>query len=123
MNFDQVNRQSVSKNVVILGMPSLPNENLDDIILKTFKQIGANITPDSIISVSRDTAMKEFVLDKKKGNCSQQQLINLCELMEMGRGLQFVSCKFFLKTYSKKSVNLRTYSKLNMPVRVAMERF
>ena len=44
MNFDRVNRQSVSKNVVILGMPSLPNENITDLALNTFKQIGANIT-------------------------------------------------------------------------------
>lgn len=89
VNFDKVNRQSVSNNVVILGMPSLPNEDVVNLALKTFKQIGANITPDSIVSVSRfftrannkgnkiinttipiriifkDTAMKEFVLDKK----------------------------------------------------------
>lgn len=89
MNFDKVNRQSVSNNVVILGMPSLPNENVTDLALKTFKQIGAIVTSDSIVSASRfftrtnnknnkvsnitvpiriifkDTATKDFVLDKK----------------------------------------------------------
>lgn len=89
MNFDKVNRQSVSSNVVILGMPSLASENVSDLVLKTFKQIGANLTPDSIASASRfytrgstkdnknrntfipirvilkDSAMKDFVLDKK----------------------------------------------------------
>ena len=89
MNFDKVNRQSVSSNVVILGMPSCSNENVSELVLKTFKHIGANITPDLIVSASRfytqtnrkgntnknmpipiriifnDSTVKDIVLDKK----------------------------------------------------------
>lgn len=89
MNFDKINKESVSKNIVLLGMPSSPNENVTDLSLKTFKQIGANISADSIVSASRfftraankgktitntpipirivfkDAAVKDMILDKK----------------------------------------------------------
>lgn len=52
-NVDNTNKSAVSNNAIVFGMPSSPNENVNDLINQTFVCIGAVLPPDAIMSVSR----------------------------------------------------------------------
>lgn len=52
-NVDNTNKNAVSNNAIVFGMPSSPNENVNDLIKQTFDCIGAVLPPDAVLSASR----------------------------------------------------------------------
>lgn len=52
-NVDNTNKTAVSNNAIVFGMPSSPNENVNNLIKLTFDCIGAVLPPDAVVSVSR----------------------------------------------------------------------
>ena len=50
---DKTNRDANCNNAIILGVPSLPGENVQEIVHKMITSFGAKIESDAIVSVSR----------------------------------------------------------------------
>lgn len=52
-NADKVNKESLSNNAIIHGIPVQSNENVSEIVTKVSDCIGAVLPPDSLVSASR----------------------------------------------------------------------